>query len=106
MLPQDPTLGNSKLVNQAIDPFKKEKLTTDKIEDTLKTSDLRTLHVYIITKLHKPRNLCLSVVNSVNFYTAYKSKYIDYNLHFIVKQIDTTFIDTSIFMNKMSQSMK
>ena len=93
-------------MNQAIDPFKKEKLTTGKIEDTLKTSDLRTLHVYIITKLHKPRNFCLSVVNSVNFYTAYKSKYIDYNLHFIVKQIDTTFIDTSIFMNKMSQSMK
>ena len=69
-------------MNQAIDPLKKEKLTTDKIEDALKRSDLRTMRVYIITKLHKPGNLCLSVVNSINYYTAYISKYIDYNLHF------------------------
>ena len=34
-------------MNQAIDPFKKEKLTTGKIEDTLKTSDLVNLHIYI-----------------------------------------------------------
>ena len=72
--PQDPTLGNSKLANQAIDRFKKEKLITDKIEDALKTSDPRTLRVYITTKLHKSGNLGLSVENSVNYYTAYISK--------------------------------
>ena len=92
-------------MNQAIDPLKNEKLTTDKIEDALKRSDLRTMRVYIITKLHKPGTLCLSVVNSINYYTAYISKYIDYNLHFVVKQMPS-FIDTSSLMNKMSQSLK
>ena len=63
------------------------------------------MRVYIITKLHKPGTLCLSVVNSINYYTAYISKYIDYNLHFVVKQM-SSFIDTSSLMNKMSQSLK
>ena len=37
ILPRDPTLGSNKLVNQAPDRFKKEKLITDKTADRLRT---------------------------------------------------------------------
>ena len=47
ILPQDPTLGNNKLVNQVIDRFEKEKLITDKIAHGLKTSGPRTPRFYI-----------------------------------------------------------
>ena len=37
ILPRDPTLASNKLVNQASDRFKKEKLITDKTADRPKT---------------------------------------------------------------------
>ena len=78
ILPQGPTIGNGKLVNQAIDRFKKENLITDKIADELKTSDPRTPRFYIIPKIHKPGNPGLPVVSSVNYHTANISKCIEY----------------------------
>ena len=85
ILPQDPTLDYNKLVNQAIDRFKKEKLITDKIAVGLKTSDPKTLRVSITPKIHKPGSPGHLVVNSVNCNTANRSKYIDYHLQPLVK---------------------
>ena len=74
ILPQDPTLVNNSLVNQAIDRCKKEKLITDKIVDRLKTSDPRTLRFHITPKIHRPENPSRPVVNLVNCHSTNISK--------------------------------
>ena len=74
ILPQDPTLVNNSLVNQAIDRCKKEKLITDKIVDRLKTSDPRTLRFHITPKIHRPENPSRAVVNLVNCHSTNISK--------------------------------
>ena len=77
ILPQDPTLVNNSLVNQAIDRCKKEKLITHKIADRLKTSDPRTLRFHITPKIHRPENPSRPVVNLVNCHSTNISKYVD-----------------------------
>ena len=52
ILPQDRTLGNTKLVNQAIDGFKNERQNTNKIANGLKTSALRTPCFCITPKIY------------------------------------------------------
>ena len=74
ILPQDPTLVNNSLVNQAIDRCKKEKLITHKIADRLKTSDPRTLRFHITPKIHRPVNPSRPVVNLVNCHSTNISK--------------------------------
>ena len=74
ILPQDPTLVNNSLVNQAIDRCKKEKVITDKIVDRLKTSDPRTLRFHITPKIHRPENPSRPVVNLVNCHSTNISK--------------------------------
>ena len=74
ILPQDPTLVNNSLVNQAIDRCKKEKLITHKIADRLKTSDPRTLRFHITPKIHRPENPSRPVVNLVNCHSTNISK--------------------------------
>ena len=100
--PQDPTLGNNNLVNQAIDHFKKEKLITNEIADRHKTSDPRTPRFYITPKLHKPRNPGRPFVRSVNCHTTNISKYIDYHLQLVAKQLPSYIKDTNYFINKIN----
>ena len=52
ILPQDGTLGNTKLVNQEIDGFKKERQITNKTANALKTSALRTPCFCITPKIY------------------------------------------------------
>ena len=105
ILPQDPTLANNKLVNQAIDRFKKEKLIIEKIADGLKTLALRTPRFYIAPKIHKPGNSDRSVVSSVNCHTANISKYKDYHLQPVVKQIPSYIKGTNDFINKTNAAV-
>ena len=77
ILPQDPTLVNNSLVNQAIDCCKKEKLITHEIVDRLKTSDPRTPRFHTTPKIHKPENPSRPVVNLVNCHSTNISKYVD-----------------------------
>ena len=74
ILPQDPTLGNNMIVNQAVDRFKKEKLITEKIADKLKTLDSRIPHFCIIPNIHEPGNPGDLVVISA---TAAQLKYLN-----------------------------
>ena len=102
ILPQDPTLGNNMLVNQATERFKKEKLITDKIADRLRMPDPRTPHFYITPKIHKPGNPSCPVVSSVNCHPANISKYTDYHLQFVVKQTPFYIKDTNDFISKIN----
>ena len=102
ILTQDPTLGNNKLVNQAIERFKKEKLITEQIADGLKTLDPRTPRFYITPKIHKLGNPGRPVVSSVNCHTANISKYTDYHLQPVVKQIPSYIKDINDFINEIN----
>ena len=91
-------------MNQAIDYFKGEKLITNKIADGLKTSNPRTPRFYIFPKIHKSENPGRSVVTSANFHTPNISKYIEYHLQPVVKQISSYVKDTNGFINKISDT--
>ena len=102
ILPQDPTLGNTKLGNQAIDRFKKEKLITQKIADGLKTSYPKSPHFYITPKIRKPGNPVRAVVSSVNCHRTSISEYIEYHLQPVVKQTQSYINGTNDFINKIN----
>ena len=67
----------------------------------MKNPSPRTPQFYISPKIHKEGNLGFPVVSSINFHTANISKYVDYHLQPIVKQIPSYVNDTNDFINKI-----
>ena len=65
ILNKDPTTTNAKLVNDAIQRFKKEILLEEKIADGLKVSNSKTPKFYMQPRIHKKYNLGRPVVSSV-----------------------------------------
>ena len=98
----DPTTTNNDLVNQTIDKFTKEQLANENVANGLKIPSPRTPQFYISPKIHKDGNPARPVVSSINCHTANISKYVDYHLQSIVKQIPYYVKDTYNFINKIS----
>ena len=88
-------------VFRAIHIFTKEQLITDNIANGLKNPSTRTPQFYISPKIHKEGNPGRPVLSSINCHTANISKYVDYHLQTIVKQIPSYVKDTNDFMNKI-----
>ena len=99
-LQNDPTLQHNKLVNDTITRFKKEKLLPQNIADGLSTSNPRTPKFYLSPKIHKPNNPGRPVISSVNCHTSNTSRYVDYHLQPIVKNIPSYIKDTNNFIKK------
>ena len=76
-LQEDPTATNMKLVNDAIERFKKQKLINEKVAEGLKRNDPKTLTFYLHPKIHKESNPGRLIVSSVNCHAANISKYVD-----------------------------
>ena len=76
-LQEDPTATNMKLVNDAIERFKKQKLINEKVAEGLKRNDPKTPTFYLHPKIHKEGNPGRLIVSSVNCHTANISKYVD-----------------------------
>ena len=100
-LQEDPTATNMKLVNDTIERFKKQKLINEKVAEGLKRNDPKTPKFYLRLKIHKRGNPGRPVVSSVNCHTANISKYIDYHLQPIVKEISLYVKDTQDFLKKL-----
>ena len=81
------TTTNAKLVNDTIQRFKKEKLLKEKIADGLKVPNPKTPKFYMQGKIRKKDNPGQPLVSSVNCHTSSISKYVDYHLQLIVKDI-------------------
>ena len=101
VLAKDPTTTNDDLVNQAIDRFTKEQLINENIANGLKNPSSRTPQFFISPKIHKEGNQGRPVVSSINFHTANISKYVDYHLQPIVKQMLSYVKDINDFINKI-----
>ena len=86
-LQEDPTTTNMELVNDAIERFKKQKLINEKVAEGLKRNDPKTSKFYLRPKIHKEGNPGRPVVSSVNCHTTNISKYVDYPLQPIAKEI-------------------
>ena len=98
-LQNDPTLQH-KLVNETITRFQKEKLLPQNIADGLSTSNPRTPKFYLSPKKHKPNNPCRPVISSVDCHTSNISRYVDYHLQPIVKNIPSYIKDTKTSLKK------
>ena len=87
-----------KLVNDAIERFKKQKLINEKVTEGLKRNDPKTPKFYLWPKILKEGNPGHPAVSSVNCHTANISKYVDYHLKTIVKEIPSYVKDTLGFL--------
>ena len=100
VLAKDPTTTYNDLINQAVDRFTKEQLINDNIANGLKYPSPRTPQFYISPKTHKKGKPGRPVVSSINCRTSNISKYVDYHLQLIVKQVPSYVKDTNDFINK------
>ena len=97
---KDPTTTNAKLVNDTIQRFKKEKLLKKKIPDGLKVPNQKTPKFYMQPKIHKKITWSTSI-SSANCRTSSVSKYVDYHLQPIVKEIPSYVRDTKDFLSML-----
>ena len=103
-LREDPTATNMKLVNDTIERFKKQKLINVKVAEGLKRNEPKTPKFYLRPKIHKESNPGHPVVSSVNCHNANFSKYVDYHLQLIVKEIPSNTVkDTEDFLKKLEK---
>ena len=102
ILNKDLTTTNAKLVNDTIQRLKKEKLLKEKIADGLKVSNPKNPKFYMQPKIHKKDNPGRPVVSSVNCHTSSISKYVDYLLQAIVKNIPSYVRETKDFLTKLN----
>ena len=93
-LQEDPTTTNMKLLNYIMEIFKNQKLINQKVAEGLKRNDLKTPEFYPRPKIHKEGNPGRPVVSSVNCRIENISKYVDYYLQPIVKEIPSYAKDT------------
>ena len=102
MLNTDPTLTYTKLINAAIARFKNENIIPENISKGLIANSPRIPKFYMLPKIHKKDNPGRPVVSSINCHTNQISRYIDYHLQPIVKQIPSYVKDTNDFIRKIS----
>ena len=81
---------------------KKEKLLKEKIADGLKVSNSKNPKFYMQPMTHRKDNSGRPVVCSVNCHTSSISKYVDYHLQPIVKDMPSYVRDTKDFLTKQN----
>ena len=77
-------------------------MINDNNANGLKNPPPRTSQSYISPTIHKEVNPGRPVVSSINCHTTNISKYVDYHLQPIVKQIPSYVKDTNDFINKFN----
>ena len=87
------------MVNDTIARFKNDKLITENIAKGLQD----TPKLYTRSKIHKTGNPGRPVVSSVNCHTYTISKYVDFHLQPIVKNIPSYVKDTTDFLQKLDK---
>ena len=92
-----------KLVNDTIERFKKQKLIIETVAEGMRRNDPKTPKVCLRPTIHKEGNLGHPVVSSVNCHTANISKYVDYHLQPIVKEIPSYVKDAQDFLKKLEK---
>ena len=99
-LQYDPTQTHTRLVNDTITRFKNDKLITEIIAKGLQPE---TPKFYTRPRIHKTGKPGRPVVSSVNCHTDTISKYVDFHLQPIIKNIPSYVRDTTNFLQKLDK---
>ena len=75
----------------------------EKFAKRFKTENPKALKFYFRPRTNNSRNLGEPVFSSVNCHTSYISRYLDYQLQFIVKEIPSSIKDTKNFYKKLTK---
>ena len=92
-----------RLIHNVTSTFQKENLLSKNISEQLKTKNPKTPHIYLRPKVHKEGNGGRPVISSINYHTSKISKYGDYHLQPIVKEIPSYVQHTTDFLKKINQ---
>ena len=99
-----PTEGYSSIVNNRLDELTEDGDLSQEIAEGLKSDNPRTPHFYMLSKIHKEGNPGRPVVSSIDSHTSKISKYVDYHIQPIAKEIKSYVRDTSDFIEKINQA--
>ena len=91
------------MVNGKITRFKNDKLIAEKIAKGLEVQQPETPKSYTRPKIHKTGNPGRPVVSSTICHTNTISKYVDFHLQPIVKNIASYVRDTTDFLQKLDK---
>ena len=94
-LKYDPKETHNRLINSTIERFKEQKMMKEKVFNTEKP---RTLKFYLQLKIHKKKKPWSP--SSANFHNSKVSRYADYHLQHIAKEIPSCVKD---FIKKLNQ---
>ena len=102
-LQYDPSQIHARLVNDTITSFKNDKLITENIAKGLQVQQPEPPKFYTRPKIHEIGDPGRPVVSSANFHTNTISKYVDFHLQPIVKNISSYVRDTIDFLQKLDK---
>ena len=91
------------MVNDTITRFKNDKLITENIAEGFQVEQRDTPKFYTRPKIHKTGKPGRSVVSSVNCHTYTISKYVDFHLQPVVKNIPSYVRNTTDFLQKLDK---
>ena len=97
-----PTEGHSSIVNNRLDELTEDGDLSQEIAEGLKSDNPRTPHFYMLPKIHKEGNPRRPDVSSIESHTSKISKYVDYHIPSIAKEIKSYVQDTSDFIEKIN----
>ena len=101
-LDSDLTSTYNEIINNAIDNLLKVNELPEKVAQSLKNDKPKTPKFYTLPKIHKPNNPGRPVVNSIDSHTSRISKYVDFYLQPLARQLPSCIQDTSHFLRKLN----
>ena len=100
-LDHNPIHEHVNLINNTLEDFKDNNELSPEIVERLKPSEPKTPRLYMLPKIHKEGNPGRPVVRSVNCHTSKISKFVDYHIQPLAKELPSYVKDTTDFINKV-----
>ena len=101
----DPISTYNEIINNAIDNLLKVNELPEKVAQSLKNDKPKTPKFYNLPKIQKPNNPGRPVVNTIDSHTSRISKYVDFYLQPLVRQLLSYIQDTNHSLRKLNIRM-
>ena len=110
-LDHNPIQDHVNLINNTLDEFKGINELSPEIADGLKPLESKTPRLYMFPKIHKEGNPGGPVVSSVNCHTSKISKFVDYHIQPLAKELPSyfkdnyqvNFLDTKVYIDERNR---
>ena len=100
-LNQDQTQEHTKIINNTIETFQRQRVLSENIIDNLKTTKVRTPQFYVTPKIHTKDLSGRPVVSSIDCHTSKITKFVDHYQQPHTKALPSYLQDTTDFINKI-----